>query len=142
MTKLYERSEIAFAITWIVAYTILSSLADQLSQVIGVMKSATAALHVAMSLLLFSWIRNRHLSEKYGLCRSRVPAKKFLYYLPLVIIVSAAFWGGIELQYSLPEALLYFISINHKLFSSFLRLKHILDKEENRLSSYISAILR
>ena len=56
MTKLYDRSEIAFAIVWIIAYTVLSSLAYQFSQAIGVMKSATTALHVAMSLLLFFWI--------------------------------------------------------------------------------------
>ena len=39
MTKLYKKSEILFAILWIVAYVVLSSLADQLSESIGVIKS-------------------------------------------------------------------------------------------------------
>ena len=111
MTKLYKKSEITFAILWIVAYVVLSSLADQLSETVGVTKSVTAVLHIAMSLILFFWIRNNNLSEKYGFRKSAVPAKRFLYYLPLIIIASTAFWGGIKLQYGFPEALLYFISM-------------------------------
>ena len=111
MTKLYEKSEITFAILWIVAYVVLSSLADQLSETVGIMKSVTVVLHIVMSLILIFWIRNNNLSEKYGLCRSAIPAKRFLYYLPLMIIASTAFWGGIKLQYGFPGALLYFISM-------------------------------
>ena len=111
MTKLYKKSEITFAILWIAAYVVLSSLADQLSESLGVVKSVTAALHIVMSLILFFWIRNNDLGEKYGFCRPIVPAKCFLYYLPLVIIASTAFWGGIKLQYGFPGAMLYFISM-------------------------------
>ena len=95
MTKLYKKSELTFAILWIVAYVVLSSLADQLSGDIGIAKSATAALHIAMSLILFFWIRKNGLGEKYGFCGSRMPAKRFLYYLPLVLIASTPLWGGI-----------------------------------------------
>ena len=59
MTKLYEKSEITFAILWIAAYVVLSSLADQLSETIGVMKSVTAALHMVMSLILFFWRKHQ-----------------------------------------------------------------------------------
>ncbi len=111
MTKLYKKNEITFAILWIVAYVVLSSLADQLSETVGVTKSMTAALHIAMSLLLFFWIRNNGLSEKYGFRSSAVPAKRFLYYLPLFIIASSAFWGGAKLKYGFTESLLYFISM-------------------------------
>ena len=95
MTKLYRKSEITFAILWIVAYVVLSSLADQLSESIGIVKSVTAAVHLAMSLILFFWIRKNGLNSKYGLCRPRVPAGRFLYYLPLVVIASASLWSGI-----------------------------------------------
>ena len=111
MTRLYKKSESTFAILWIVAYVVLTSLADQLSESIGITKSVSAALHIVMSLILFFWIRNNHLSEKYGFCRSVIPAKRFLYYLPLIITASTAFWGGIKLQYGFPEALLFFISM-------------------------------
>ena len=111
MTKFYKKSEITFAILWIVAYVVLSSLADQLSEMLGVTKSVTAALHIVMSLTLFFWIRNNGLGEKYGFCKPKVPAKRFLYYLPLVIIASTAFWGGVKLQYGFPGAPLFFISM-------------------------------
>ena len=111
MTKLYKKSEITFVILWIAAYVILSSLADQLSEAIGIIKSVTVVLHIAMSLILFFWIKQNKLDEKYGFCRSAVPAKRFLYYLPLIIIASTAFWDGIKPQYGFPEGLLYFISM-------------------------------
>ena len=111
MTKLYKKSEITFAILWIVAYVVLSSYADQLSESIGIIKSATAVLQIAMSLVLFFWIRSNNLSEKYGFCRPKVSAKQFLYYLPLIVIASTALWGGIKLQYGFPDALLYVISM-------------------------------
>lgn len=111
MTKLYQKSEITFAILWIVAYVVLTSLADQFSGTIGVVKSATAALHIIMSLVLFFWIRRNGLQKKYGFCRSEVPAKRFLYYLPLVIVASTAFWGGISPQYGFLETALFIISM-------------------------------
>jgi len=111
MTKLYKKSEITFAILWIAAYVVLSSLADQLSESIGVIKSVTALLHILMSLILFFWIRKNDLGEKYGFRSSAVPARRFLFYLPLVIIASSALWGRVKLQYGFPAALFYVISM-------------------------------
>lgn len=111
MTKLYQKSEITFAVLWIAAYVVLSSLADQISESLGVVKSVTAVLHIVMSLILYFWIRRNNLSNKYGFCRSAVPAEKFLYYLPLVIIASTAFWGGFKVQYGFSDALMYVISM-------------------------------
>ena len=79
MTKLYQKSEITFAILWIVAYVVLSSYADQLSLSIGIVKSVTAVLQIVMSLILFFWIRSNNLSEKYGFCKPIIPARQFLY---------------------------------------------------------------
>ena len=111
MTKLYKKSEITFAILWIVAYVVLSSLADQLSESVGVVKSVTAALHIAMSLVLFFWIRKNGLGGKYGFCASKVPAKRFLYYLPLALIASTPLWGGISPRWGFPGTLAYFVSM-------------------------------
>ena len=111
MTKLYKKSEITFAILWIVAYVVLSSLADQLSDSIGIAKSATAVLHVAMSLVLFFWIRSNGLDVKYGFCRPEVPARKFLYYLPLAIIASASLWEGIGMRLGPAGTVCYVISM-------------------------------
>lgn len=53
MTTLYRKSEVTFAVLWIAAYVILTSIADELSAAAGVVKSVTAALHIVMSLILF-----------------------------------------------------------------------------------------
>ena len=111
MTKLYQKSEISFAILWIVVYVVLTSIADQLSEAVGVMKSVTAALHIVMTLILFFWIRKNNLGRKYGFCRSEVPARRFLYYIPLILIVSTAFWGGVKMQYGFPETVLFIVSM-------------------------------
>ena len=111
MNKLYQKSEISFAVLWIAVYVVLSSIADQISESIGITKSVTAVLHIILSLILFLWIRNRHLNEKYGLCRSKVPAAKFLYYLPLAVIASTSLWNGIDLPYGIAGGICYFVSM-------------------------------
>lgn len=111
MNKLYIKSEIGFAVLWIVAYVILSSVADQASESIGITKSVTAAVHLLLSLILFFWIRKNDLCTKYGLCRTIVPAKKFLYYLPLFVIASTALWNGVGARYGFPGTLLCVISM-------------------------------
>ncbi len=111
MTKLYKKSEITFTIVWIAAYVVLSSLADNVSAELGVTKSITAVLHVAMVLILFFWIRKNGLMNKYGLCRSSVPAKKFLYYIPLAIIASSPLWSGIGLRFTALETVCFVVSM-------------------------------
>ena len=111
MTKIYRKSEILFAVLWIVAYVVLSSLADQLSESVGIVKSITAALHILMSLVLFIWIRKSGLSGKYGFCGSRVPAKRFLYYLPLAVIASSSLWGGVSLRLGPLGTVCYVVSM-------------------------------
>ena len=111
MNKLYKKSEITFAVLWIVAYVVLSSVADQASESIGVIKSITAAVHVVMSLTLFLWIRKNELCTKYGLCKTKIPAKKFLYYLPLAVIASTALWNGVGAKYGFPGTLLFVVSM-------------------------------
>ena len=111
MTNLYKKNEITFAILWIVAYVVLSSVGDRLSESVGLEHSVTAALHLAMSLVLFFWIRKNDLCVKYGLCASRVPARRFLYYLPLAVIASSAFWNGVGLSMGFPGTLLYILSM-------------------------------
>ena len=111
MTKLYRRSEIPVAILWIVASVVLSSLADQLSESVGIVKSATAALHIVMSLILFFWITKNGLSIKYGFCKSKLPAKRFLFYIPLAVIASTSLWNGIGPGFGFPGTLFYVISM-------------------------------
>lgn len=80
MKKLYEKNKLTFAIVWIVAYCVLQSLANPLNKAIGGAYAASAAFCVLQTVVLFSFIRKNNLLKRYGLCKSSVPARRFLYY--------------------------------------------------------------
>ena len=100
MKKLYEKNELTFAIVWIVVYCVLQSLANPLNKAIGVAYAASAAFCVLQTVVLFAFIRKNHLQKRYGLCKSPVPACRFLYYVPLIILASGNLWNGFALNYT------------------------------------------
>ena len=100
MKKLYEKSELRFAIIWIVIYCVLQSLANSINEAIGVEYSASAVLCLIQAVILFLFIWKNNLSERYGLCKSSVPARRLLYYVPLIILVTGNLWNGVALNYS------------------------------------------
>ena len=103
MKKLYEKNELTFAIVWIVVYCVLQSLANPLNNAIGAAYAASAAFCVLQTVVLFTFIRKNNLLKRYGLCKSPVPARRFLYYVPLVILASGNLWNGFALNYSPAE---------------------------------------
>ncbi len=103
MKKLYEKNEQAFAIVWIVVYCVLLSLAYPLNEKIGIEYSANAIFCILQTIILFAFIRKNRLQERYGLCKSPVPAHRFLYYVPLIIIATESLWNGVAVNYSLLE---------------------------------------
>lgn len=111
MRRLYEKNELIFAILWIVIYVLSMSIADGLSQNAGVEKSITVVVSLILSSFLVIWIKKSGLSEKYGLVKGEYPPKTYLYFLPLVIIVSVNFWGGINVHLSLMESVFYVVSM-------------------------------
>ena len=106
MKKLYEKNKLNFAIVWIVVYCVLQSLANPLNKAIGVAYAASTAFCVLQAAVLFSFIRKNNLQKRYGLCGAPVPASRFLYYVPLVILASGNLWNGVALNYSLAETAL------------------------------------
>ena len=144
MTKLYKKNEITFTVVWIVAYVLLSSVADNVSADLGVAKSITAVLHVAMVLILFFWIRKNDLMDKYGLCRPSVPAKNFLYYIPLAVIASASLWTGIGLRFTVPKTICFVVSmlcvgfIEEVIFRGFLF--RALEKDNPKTAIIVSSL--
>ena len=103
MKKLYEKNELTFAIVWIVVYCVLQSLATPFNKVIGIEYAASAVFCILQAIVLFAFIRKNNLKKKYGLCKSPVPAWRFLYYLPLIILASGNLWNGASLNYSPAE---------------------------------------
>ena len=78
-------------------------MANSLNEIIGIEYSASAALCIAQAVNLFIFIQKNDLMEKYGLCKSFVPARHFLYYVPLIILASGNLWNGAALNYPLTD---------------------------------------
>jgi len=99
MKKLYEKSELAFALVWIGVYCVGMSIFDEISRGIGVENSASVLFAVAASLFLYFWLKQQDKLERFGLCRPTVPAKAFLFYIPLIVITLQNIWGGVAMRY-------------------------------------------
>ena len=111
MKKLYKKSRLTFSIIWIAAYCVLMSIGDILSESVGISKAVTLPIALTMSVVLLIFIKRNGLSEEYGLCKSKVPARKMLFYLPLAILMSANLINGLKLNLSLAETVLYILTM-------------------------------
>ena len=111
LKKLYNKSEMWFAVAWIVAYCVLMSVGDVLSETIGIEKSATLAVGLLLSTVLLLFLKNNNLLEAYGLRRSETSARSMLYYLPIILMLSANLWYGVAVNFSVLETVLYVLSM-------------------------------
>ncbi len=111
MKKLYEKSELKFSLLWIIGYVVLCSMADDFSRSLGMEKIITAPVCVFLALFLFVWIRKNNLSEKYGLCLFKGNWKNYLYFVPLLLIMSTNLWNGVTMNVSVTETVLHILSM-------------------------------
>ena len=107
LEKLYNKSKIWFALAWIIAYCVLMSVGDSLSAMLGVEKSVTLVIGIGLSSVLLLFLKNNGLLATYGFCRPRVSARSMLYYFPVFVMLTANFWCGVTLNYSVPETVIY-----------------------------------
>lgn len=111
MTQFHKKNPLGFALMWIGIYVVSLSLADALSQAIGVEKLLTAPLCLALTAVLFCWLKGQALLETYGLAHPAGRLRPWLHYWPLLLLISTNLWGGVALQYSLAETMLYVLSM-------------------------------
>ena len=95
MMKLYQKSELAFAIACIVGYVLITGNLRTLGDDSPAM--AIGLLAIALALLLF--VRKNGLQAKYGLDRWARNSRQMLYFVPLWIVSSGNLWGGISPYY-------------------------------------------
>ena len=99
MKKLYEKSEITFAILWIVIYTVgMGTLRsnfglDSLWQMLGL---------IVLSAALFLFVKRNGLVKKYGLAGWAGNSRAMLYFLPLWLISCLNLFGGFQPDYPVP----------------------------------------
>lgn len=107
MKKLYEKSEILFAVFWIVVYTVsmgnLRNLGDDSPYMM------LGLIVISALMLLFVW--KNGLTQKYGLAAWAKNNRAMLWFIPLWVIASCNLWGGIDPHYALPGQIFAVISM-------------------------------
>lgn len=109
MKKLYEKNQLTFSLVWIGIYCVLQSLANPLNEKIGIAYSASALFCVLQAIALWMFIQKNGLQKQYGLCASPFPARRFLYYIPLMVLMSRNFWNGVTVNFPLADTVCYVI---------------------------------
>lgn len=115
--KLYKKDESWFAIIFIIIYVVGTSISDNVSRDLGIAKSITTLFFIVLSGLILLFIRKNKLSTYYGLCKPNLPAKKVLFYVPLVILIAMKLLFGVQMNYPPIETIFFILSM---LFVGFL----------------------
>lgn len=95
MKKFYEKSEIWFAVMWIIIYVVaMGNLRSNFGD-----ESPYSMLGVLIfAAILTVFIVNNRLTEKYGLIRCS-DSQKYLYFIPFVLLGTVNLWFGISMHY-------------------------------------------
>ncbi|MCT1563908.1 CPBP family intramembrane glutamic endopeptidase [Corynebacterium glucuronolyticum] len=107
MKKLYDKSELLFSLTWIAIYCVLQSLAFSLNDTVGIKFSFSALFAATQTIILYLFLRRHGLFQRYGIRSPQLSAKRFVFYIPLLILISGALWNGIGLRYTVVETGFY-----------------------------------
>ena len=144
MRKLYGKSELTFALVWIAIYVTGTSLAEALTETIGIFKLVPAALHIVMTAFLLTWLKKNGLYEKYGLFLPRYRIVTAWFFLPLILIASCKLIFSPALKYAPADAALFAASmlcvgfLEEIIFRGFLF--RAIEKENLRRAIVISAV--
>ena len=111
LDRVHEKNELTFALLWIGIYCLVNSLANLVSSAIGIDSSVTAVVNILLTITICQWICKKGLLCYYGLCKSRVPAAKFLWYLPLVLFASTNLWLGFGRNLPAVDATCYILNM-------------------------------
>ena len=117
MKKLYEKSEIGFALAWIGLYVIAMNIGLQFAGGLDDLAGKTVAgllvpvaIGLALAIAVTVWIFRSGLQEKYGLCRFKGDWKGFLFFIPLIVMSLINTQNGLGL--TAPLALCLLMAIN------------------------------
>jgi len=111
MTKFYEKKPLAFSLIWVGVYVVALSLADSASAALGTEKLVTVPVAWALCGLLLGWGTKNGFGKAMGLCKGDFSGKAYLWFLPMLVLLSTNFWGGVQLRLSVVETALYMLSM-------------------------------
>lgn len=113
MKKIFDKNETLFSILVIIIYLVSNSI---FLDKFDMFSWQTMTLNICLSLFILLFICIFKLWNYFNLKKIPNP-KKFLYFIPLFILMSINLWGGIKIDNSLSEIIFYMVSM---LFVGFL----------------------
>lgn len=109
--KFYKKSEIWFAVTFIMLYVVSNSFCLQLSEEIGMEMICSIPVNLILIVILFVFVKKHDLMEYYGLGKVKCKAREILYYIPLVVIATVNLWLGIRFKMDFVSSIVYFVGM-------------------------------
>ena len=103
--EVFEKHETAISILLIVIYILTNSFC---MQNFGEKDYRSVIVNAILSLIVILFIVKNKLGEYYGL--TKFPKfKEFIYFIPLLILMSVNLWGGIQIKNSSSEIIFYIL---------------------------------
>lgn len=140
MKKYFEKHETLMCILLIVIYVVSNSYC---MQNFGTQDYRSAIINTIFSVaLIFLMIKLKRTSY-YGLTKVK-DLRKYLYFVPLILIVSVNLWNGININNSIKEIMFYILTminvgfIEEIIFRGFLF--KMMEKENTKRAIIVSAI--
>ena len=113
MKRLYEKDEVTFSLVWIALYVVVMNIAlqfcggfDDLASKTAVQLIVPVICATALAIAATAWIVKNGQAEKFGLCRFRGDWKKFLWFIPLLVMSCVNLPNGLGLTAPLAVSLL------------------------------------
>ena len=76
MNKIYKKNEVNFAIICIVIYVVGTSIAESISETVGIVKLPSMIFHIVFYVILLAWLKKNDLFEKYGIVKPEYKLSK------------------------------------------------------------------
>ena len=140
MRKLFEKHETLFCILLIVIYIVTNSFC---MQSFGITDIRSATLNVVLSIALALLVIALKRGKDYGFCLPKEP-KKFLWFVPLALIISVNFWSGINVNNTPEEILFHTVNmlgvgfIEEVIFRGFLF--HMMQKDNLKIAILVNSL--
>lgn len=107
MKEFFKKNETLISILFIVIYLVVNSI---FLNKFGMYDWHTMTVNIGLSLLIILFIIIFKLGNYFGLTKFPNP-KKFLYFIPLIVLMSINLWGGVRIENSVSEIIFYMISM-------------------------------
>lgn len=107
MKKVFEKHETLFCILLIVAYILVNSFC---LNNFGITDYRSGIINTIFSICLIILIIKLKGLEYYGL-RRVTDIKKYLYFIPLLLIISVNLWNGININNSIKEIIFHIVTM-------------------------------